>query len=60
MGIRVPGHVGECPEDADLRGMLVEECRPESGSVGVGWGQDWGQRAKSKMAASTPVYGAGE
>jgi hypothetical protein len=47
MGIRVPVDVGDCPADAGFRRILVEVCRPESAYVGVGWGHDWGQRAKS-------------
>jgi hypothetical protein len=29
--------------NGDLRGSLVEACRPESGNVGVGWGRKWGR-----------------
>ena len=32
--------------DRDFREILVEACRPESASVGVGWGQVWGQGSK--------------
>ena len=47
MGVRVSVDVGGCPMDADFRGIFVEECRSESGEVGVGWGKDWGKRSKS-------------
>jgi hypothetical protein len=36
--------------DRDFRGILAEACRPESASVGVGWGQVWGQ-SRSQLAA---------
>ena len=29
--------------ERDFQELLIEACRPESRSVGVGWGQDWGQ-----------------
>jgi hypothetical protein len=35
-------------------GILVEACRPESGDVGVGWGQDWGQRSSSNWQLPVP------
>jgi hypothetical protein len=35
--------------DRDFRGSLVEACRPESASVGVGWGQ----RSKSNWLPSS-------
>ncbi len=54
MGIRVPVDVGECPRDADFRGSLVEACRSESACVGVGWGQEWGQRSKSNWWLPVP------
>jgi hypothetical protein len=47
MAIRVPDDVGECPWGADFRRILVGACRSESDDVGVGWGQEWGQRSKS-------------
>ena len=42
--------------DEDLRGTLLEECRPESDDVGVGWGKDWGKSSKSNLAASPTRY----
>jgi hypothetical protein len=33
--------------DLNFQGILVQAHRPESASVEVGWGQDWGQRSKS-------------
>jgi hypothetical protein len=52
MGIRAFGNVGECPADAVFRGILVEADRSESGDVGVGWGQDWGQKSSSIARAA--------
>ena len=52
-GLRVLGHVGECPVEADFREILVETCRSESASVGVGWGNDWGQWSKSDWLTSS-------
>jgi hypothetical protein len=53
MGIRAFGHVGECPADAVFRGILVEAGRSKSGDVGVGWGQDWGQKSSSIARAAS-------
>jgi hypothetical protein len=51
MGIRMLDHVGGCPRHADLRGMLFEAGRSESGAVGVGWGKDWGKRSRSDVSS---------
>ena len=44
--MRVPLRVPICFIYAGLSLPLLRACRPESGSVGVGWGQEWGQRSK--------------
>ena len=54
----MPVDVGGCPADADFWGILVGACRSELGDVGVGWGQDWGQRSRSNWPTSGPVHGA--
>jgi hypothetical protein len=53
MGIWAFGHVGECLADEVFRGILVEAGRSKSGDVGVGWGQDWGQKSSSIARAAS-------
>ena len=39
--------------NGDFWESLVEAYRPESDDVGVGWGQDWGQKSKSNWLTSS-------